>query len=154
MLSEKLQIYRDTYELCRQLYGNLKNIPRTDRYGLYGDALSMSMEALDNVYIANSDRLQRPAALTRYLQLTGGIRSRVRLLSEHGVITPKKSVNLMFLIDKMQKQATGWRNASQGQSCGGNTNAGESAPGKEQHGLSLSPESARGTGPAQDKQRL
>lgn len=72
MLSENLQIFRDTYELCAQMYKAMPDVPKHARYGEYGHAVSMSLEALDQIYVANSDREQRPAALTRYLQLIGG----------------------------------------------------------------------------------
>lgn len=128
MLSEDLQIYRDTYELCRQLYGQMNDVQKHARYGEYGHAVSMAFEALDLIYVANSDQQGRTAALARYLQLIGGIKSRVRLFRELKVIPIKRSVNLMFLIDKVQKQATGWRNASQSQSRRENSNTGELHP--------------------------
>ena len=116
MLSENLQIFRDTYELCVQMYKAMPDVPKHARYGEYGRAVSMSLEALDQIYVANSDREQRPAALTRYLQLIGGVRSRVRLFKELKVLSVRQTVNMMYLIDKVFKQATGWRNASHGQS--------------------------------------
>lgn len=79
MLSENLQIFRDTYELCAQMYKAMPDVPKHARYGEYGHAVSMSLEALDQIYVANSDLEQRPAALTRYLQLIGGVRSRILL---------------------------------------------------------------------------
>lgn len=116
MLSENLQIYRDTYELCKRLCLYAQNVPKYWRYGEYGRAVSMSLDALDQIYVANSDQEQRPAALTRYLQLIGGVRSRVRLSKELNYISAREVVNLMYLIDKVSRQATGWRNASHGQS--------------------------------------
>jgi hypothetical protein len=125
MLSENLQIFRDTYELCAQMYKAMPDVPKHARYGEYGRAVSMSLEALDQIYVANSDREQRPAALTRYLQLIGGVRSRVRLFKELKVLSARQTVNMMYLIDKVSKQATGWRNASHGQSRQGTSKTGE-----------------------------
>lgn len=71
MLSENLQIYRDTYELCRLLFIYQNDVPRSARYGEYGRAVSMSLEALDLIYVANSDVMRRPAALMRFLQISG-----------------------------------------------------------------------------------
>ena len=116
MLSEDLQIYRDTYELAKTLHVYSRNVPKHARYGEYGRAMSMSLDALDMIYVANSDKNGRIAALTRYLQLIGGVRSRVRLMGELRYISPRQSVILMGLIDKTSRQATGWRNASHGQS--------------------------------------
>ena len=128
MLSENLQIYRDTYELCKQMYSYSKDVQKYARYGEYGRAVSMSLEALDLIYVANSDQQERIASLTRYLQLIGGIKSRVRLFGELGVLPVKRTVNLMYLIDKVSKQAIGWRNASQSQSRRGNSNTGVQTP--------------------------
>lgn len=124
MLSENLQIYRDLYELSRRLLQNQRNVPKTVRYGEYGRAVSMSLDALDMVYVANSDAARRPAALTRLIQLTGGVRARVRLMGELEYVGNRESVNLMYLLDKINRQAVGWRNASHGQSRGGTADTG------------------------------
>ena len=118
MLSEHLQIYRDTYELAKELMEYSSRVPKPIRFGEYGRAVSMSLDALDAIYVANSDTKERPAALTRILQLLGGVRSRVRLLSELGYVPPRKQTHLMLVLDKISKQALGWRNASQSQSRG------------------------------------
>ena len=61
MLSEDLQIYRDTYELCRLMYAYMKDVEKSARYGEYGRAVSMALEALDQIYVANIDRQGRTA---------------------------------------------------------------------------------------------
>ena len=124
MLSEDLQIYRDTFELCKLMHTYSGNVPKSVRYGEYGRAMSMSLDALDMIYVANSDKDRRPAALTRYLQFIGGVRSRIRLIKELRLISVRQSVNLLYLIDKVQRQAIGWRN-SHGQSRGATCNTGE-----------------------------
>lgn len=72
----------------------------------------MSLDALDAIYVANSDETNRPEVLSRFLQLIGGVRSRIRLFTELKYLSPKQSVNLQLLIDSVSKQATGWRNSS------------------------------------------
>ena len=124
MLSEDLQIYRDTYELARKLYEYSQHVPKHVRYGEYGRAVSMTFEALDLIYVANSDKDERPAALRRYLQLIGGVRSRIRLMGEMKYLSPRQAVNVNFLLERMSKQATGWRN-SHGQSRNGISNPSE-----------------------------
>ena len=118
MLAENLQIYRDTYELAKALMANESHVPKQIRYGEYGRAVSMSLDALDAIYVANSDVDGRIAVLTRMLQMIGGVRSRVRLLGELGYLPPKKQVHFSLMLEKISKQATGWRNASQCQSRG------------------------------------
>lgn len=116
MLTENLQIYKDTKELCRVLLTYQPNIAKIIRYGEYGKAISMACDALDLIYIANSDIEKRYKVLVRYLQIMGGVRSRISLFTETKSLTLKQSVNLMLMIDKVLKQATGWRNSTYRQS--------------------------------------
>lgn len=118
MLTEELQIYRDAYELAKRTFSYAGNVPKTVRYGEYGRVMGMVCEVMDLVYVANSDFEERPAALRRTLQLLGGIRSRVRLFGELRYLSPRESVAMMKGIEKIGRQATGWRNTSQGQSRG------------------------------------
>lgn len=116
MITESLQIYRDTFDLARQLLTYQANVPKVVRYGEYGKAISLACEAMDMIYVANSDKSERLWALTRYLQMIGGVRSRVRLLEESRFLSVRQATVLMRTIDKVQKQATGWRKSSQSQS--------------------------------------
>ena len=71
---------------------------------------------MDMIYVANSSVVERLQSLTRYLQMIGGVRSRVSLLTETKALSPRQGTTLMLMIDKVSKQAMGWRNASQRQS--------------------------------------
>lgn len=112
MLSELLPIYRDTYILCQALFQGINNVPKFLRYGEYGKAISLAMEALDLIYIANSKIEGRNNVLRKYLITIGGVRSRIRLFGDLKYLTIKKQTYLMKLIDKIVKQAIGWRNCS------------------------------------------
>ncbi len=116
MLTENLQIYKDTKELAKQLLIYQPNVPRIARYGEYGKAVSLVCEAMDMIYVANSSVVERLQSLTRYLQMIGGVRSRVSLLTETKALSQRQGTTLMLMIDKVSKQAMGWRNASQRQS--------------------------------------
>jgi len=67
MIADQLHIYRDTYRLCLQLYTYINNVPRHLQYGEYSKAISMSLDALDAIYVANSDETNRPEVLSRFL---------------------------------------------------------------------------------------
>ena len=125
MITENLQIYKDTKILCQLLLSYMPNISKVIRYGEYGKTLSMACDALDLIYIANSDMEKRYKVLIRYLQVLGGIRSRIVLFTETKFLSPKQSTNLIIMIDKVQKQATGWRKSSQYQSYEAKNNIGE-----------------------------
>ena len=113
MPSEKLQIYRDTYLLVQQLYKYINNVPKHLRYGEYGHAVSMALDALDLIYVANMYPQDRYTTLAKFLQLIGGVRSRIRLFGELRYLSIKQSSCLALMIDTVYKQAAGWRNSSQ-----------------------------------------
>ena len=94
MLSEELKIYKDTYTLTLQLFKYQNNVPKFLRYGEYGRAVDKAFQALDLIYVANSDVKQRAAALKRFLQLIGSIRSRVRLFLELKYLSIKQGTVL------------------------------------------------------------
>ena len=112
MLSEDLQIYRDAYELARLLYVYEKDIPKHVRYGEWAKAQSLVFEVMDLIYMANSDKAERNKALGNVLEKIGGVRSRVRLFGELRFIPPKRATLLQHYLDRIGKQATGWRNAT------------------------------------------
>ncbi len=116
MLTENLQIYKDTKELARLLLTYQAQVPKVVRYGEFARAVGLACEAMDMLYVANSDVHERLWALTRFLQIVGGIRSRVSLFVETRSLSARQGVNLMRGIDKIQRQGTGWRKSSQSQS--------------------------------------
>ena len=112
MLAEDLRIYKDTYNLCKQLTVYQQRVCKTIRYGEYGKAVSLAFDAMDEIYQINRDIVGRAERLGRYLGYIGGVRSRVRLLGELDLLTTKQATALMVLIDRVAKQATGWHNAT------------------------------------------
>lgn len=113
MLAEDLQIYKDTYNLCKQLTTYQQRVAKAIRYGEYGKAVSLAFDAMDEIYQINRDIAGRAERLDRYLGYIGGVRSRVRLFGELDLLTTREATALMVLVDSVAKQATGWRNASQ-----------------------------------------
>ena len=110
MLSEDLPIYKATFDLIKQMYVYQNNVPKQLRYGEYGKAQSMAFQALDLIYCANSNIQMRSNYLTKYLQLMGGVRSRLKLFSEIRALPIKQVTYLLRLVDGVTKQAIGWRN--------------------------------------------
>ena len=127
MLTEDLQLYRDTYKLAEVLLKyQCGGIPKGDRphpkmpkcvkHGIFQQTIDKTLSALDYIYVANSNKMARLHALGMYLELLGGVRSRIRLIGEMDFITAKQQTNLMFLVDKCAKQATAWRKSTQSES--------------------------------------
>lgn len=113
MLSEDLQIYKDCYNLCKALLMYQPQISKTIRYGEFSVAVQYACSALDTIYLANRDISGRGEKIAEVQRLVGGIRSRVRLFGETKFITVRQATSLMFLVDKVAKQATAWRNATE-----------------------------------------
>lgn len=80
MLSEDLEIYKDTYRLCKELLKHSKNVSKLVRFGEYQVAMSKAFLAMDMIRIINSDINHRYDNLNRYLMLLGEVRSRITLL--------------------------------------------------------------------------
>lgn len=112
MLAEDLQIWKDCFTLCKMLLTYQPQISKTIRYGEYSVAVQNACSALDVIYLANRDMAERQEKIAEALRLIGSVRSRVRLFGETKFITVRQATNLMFLVDKVAKQATAWRNST------------------------------------------
>ena len=112
MLTERLQIYQDTYSLAGMLLDNENNIPRQLRYGEYSKVLSMVFESLDCIFLANSSFETRLEYIGKVICLMGGIRARLKLFSDY------KKISICFATKADQQantilaQARGWREAT------------------------------------------
>lgn len=95
MLAEDLQIYKDTYNLCKQLTTYQQRVAKAIRYGEYGKAVSLAFDAMDEIYQINRDIAGRAERLDRYLGYIGGVRSRVRLFGELDLLTTREATALM-----------------------------------------------------------
>lgn len=112
MLSENLQIYKDTKQLCMMLMKQQGNVPRSLRYGEYAVCISLAFRALDAIYRCNADKERRAELLDGLLCLVGGVRDRVQVFAEVGQLQLKPATNLVYVAEKVLRQAHGWRNAS------------------------------------------
>lgn len=112
MLAEELQIYRDTYELCKALMKHTRNVSREVKYSDYAELRKDAKSALDMIFLINSDIAERPKYLERYLYFVSNVKSNVRLLHDGSYLDTKFTTHIMRFIDKINKQAIGWRNAT------------------------------------------
>ena len=112
MNTEGLSVYKSSFALTKQLMSYSDNIVRKYRFGLYEQTISMSLEVTDSIYAANIDFKSRYDALTKCLTLLGGIRSRVRIMGEMGILSPRMAAILMRMIEDISKQTGGWRKKS------------------------------------------
>lgn len=114
MLSEELQIYKDTRLLCKTLMGYQQHIPKSLRYGEYATAIGLAFRALDMIYRCNSDKGRRVELLEELICLLGGVRDRVGIFADTGQMQTRQATNAVYVCEKALRQARGWRNASRG----------------------------------------
>lgn len=124
-LTKDLAIYKDNYTLCKVLLEYMKNVSKILRYGEYNICLSKAFECLDLLRRINSDFNTRIPFLHQYILLLDDIYNRVSLFVEAKFINIKKGTNMIYLVDSLQKQATGWLKHAKSQNCKGKSNASE-----------------------------
>ena len=124
-LTRDLAIYKDNYTLCKVLLEYMKNVSKILRYGEYNICLSKAFECLDLLRRINSDFNTRIPFLHQYILLLDDIYNRVSLFVEAKFINIKKGTNIIYLVDSLQKQATGWLKHAKSQNCKGKSNASE-----------------------------
>lgn len=124
-LTKDLAIYKDNYTLCKVLLEYMKNVSKILRYGEYNVCLSKAFECLDLLRRINSDFNTRIPFLHQYILLLDDIYNRVSLFVEAKFINIKKGTNMIYLVDSLQKQATGWLKHAKSQNCKGKSNASE-----------------------------
>lgn len=112
MLTERLQIYQDTYSLAGMLADNENNIPRQLRYGEFGKVLSMVFESLDYIFLANSSFETRLVYIGKIICVMGGIRARLKLFADYKKIPVKLSSKLDKQAEIILAQARGWHEAT------------------------------------------
>lgn len=112
MLSEELQIYKDTKQLCQLLMKYQPNIPKSLRYGEYSKAVTLAFESLDMIYRCNADKAERARLLDVLISKIGGVRDRINIFAETSQMAIRQASNAVFVCEKVLKQARGWRNIS------------------------------------------
>lgn len=109
MLSTELQIYKDTYTLCKVLLIYNDKIPRSIRYGEYETSIKYAFHALDLIYKCNSNVQKRFVYLNEFIYYIEGVKNRIQLFADTKKMTIKQATNIVFLSNKVLKQAYGWR---------------------------------------------
>ena len=112
MLAEELQIYKDTFQLCVLLTNHIRNVSREVKFSDYADVRRDAKNALNVIFVINSDIHSRAKNIERYLYYVSNVKSSVRLLHEAKYLNTKFTTHVMWYIDKLNKQAIGWRNSA------------------------------------------
>lgn len=109
MLTESLQIYKDTRQLALLLLTYQKGVSRAVRFGVFAQAIDRVFDALDIMRKANDSIEGRVERLTTFVHLISEAKTRISLLAEAKDIGVKQATNLMYVIEKkVLPQGMGW----------------------------------------------
>lgn len=106
--TENLQIYKDTFTLCKLLLTYSKNISKIVRYGQFEVAISKACTALDLVRRINSSFEDRERNLNEFILCLSEVKSRITLFAEAQFLGVKAATNLNYVVDKVLQEGYGW----------------------------------------------
>lgn len=106
---EELRVFKETFDLSVQFLNYSKTFNRAFKYNLTDKVTSHLIELMTLFYYANNyrdDRLQ-------YLKLAAGlivkIKIEIRLLTQLGELSQKRSIVLIKMIDSLHRRLGAWR---------------------------------------------
>lgn len=107
-LSEELPLYKDTLNLLNLTLEKTKSYPKYYRYTLGEKMININLDMLSLIYEANSNYDKIPI-LTEFLNKYRMITMLFRVCVEQHVINERQYANVAFLLQKIGKQATSWK---------------------------------------------
>lgn len=112
MESEKLQIYRDTYDLVILFMQYVTTFPKKYKYTLGDRLVVKSLDLFTHIQNANRFLNQRRNYLDHFLVEFGCIKTIVRVCCEMRIFSIKQEAELTLLMTKISRQAVSWKNSS------------------------------------------
>jgi hypothetical protein len=106
--TENLQIYKDTFTLCKLLLNYSKTISKIVRYGQFEVAIGKACTALDLVRRINSSFEDRERNLNEFILCLSEVKSRITLFAEAQFLSVKVATNLNYVVDKVLQEGYGW----------------------------------------------
>lgn len=106
--TENLQIYKDTFTLCKLLLNYSKTISKIVRYGQFEVAMGRACTALDLVRRINSSFEDRERNLNEFILCLSEVKSRITLFAEAQFLSVKAATNLNYAVDKVLQEGHGW----------------------------------------------
>lgn len=106
--TENLQIYKDTFTLCKLLLNYSKTISKIVRYGQFEVAIGKACTALDLVRRINSSFEDRERNLNEFILCLSEVKSRITLFAEAKFLSVKAATNLNYVVDKVLQEGYGW----------------------------------------------
>lgn len=106
--TENLQIYKDTFTLCKLLLNYSKTVSKIVRYGQFEVAIGKACTALDLVRRINSSFEDRERNLNEFILCLSEVKSRITLFAEAQFLSVKAATNLNYVVDKVLQEGYGW----------------------------------------------
>ena len=107
-LTEELPIYRATYRLLNMLIRATQDFPRFYKYSLGTRMVDVCLDMSMLLYKANSS-YEKTEPLREFLGKFGMLQMLLRVCAEQKVIDTKKVAVFALEMEKIGKQATGWK---------------------------------------------
>ena len=111
-LYTELPVYRDTYQLILAVFDYTKDFSREYKYTIGQDMKRDAMRLVRSIYRANKFK-NRADHLETFLDEFELLKLEIRLCADMKLLSIKKEAELSALMERIGKQVTGWRNASQ-----------------------------------------
>lgn len=112
MLHTQLPVYKDTYQLILKVLEYTREFTKEHKYTLGLDMKRDSLQLMRSIYRANKHQ-NRKEHLEVFLDELELLKLDIRLCVDMKLLSMKKQASLSGLLDRIGRQITGWRNASQ-----------------------------------------
>lgn len=112
MKAQQLPIYRETFELTREIIKVTRNFPRDLKISLGERLRDDCLDMVLGVYRANAARRDRRAIIEGILERVQVVEMTLRLCCDLGLISRGRHGRLVERTDAIGRQAYGWAKAS------------------------------------------
>lgn len=111
-LTENLPVYKESYELLKYCIILISNLPKNIRV-VYGNDIKYNLyQLMDNIYYANSIKIQRVEYIDKALTNIRFINLMLRIGFDMRHITIKQKSRSILLVENISRQLSGWKNSS------------------------------------------
>lgn len=111
-LAETLPVYRDCYRLLMLIMDVREQFPKGYRYEFGSELMMTGVRCCEILRWANTDRARRAEWLQEFLVKFDTLRLLLRICQDRKIISITRAVEMLQLVSDVEKQVTGWRNAS------------------------------------------
>jgi len=106
-----LPVYKDTYQLVKQVFEITKEFPKEYKYSLGQDMKRDALQLVRSIYRANKAE-KKKEYLEQFLDDFELLKLEIRLCVDMRILSIRRQAEFSKLIESIGKQITGWRNAT------------------------------------------